>query len=389
MIDGSLLHGLAWSAPWWLALVLTAWRWRGSPSLDDLSSEAPFPAPLVSVIVPARNEASHIAACVRAILASAYPALELIVVDDHSTDGTARCASDGAAGDPRLTIVAPPDLPPGWLGKQWACHRGALVAHGDFLLFTDADVRHAPDLHGRLVHASRSTEAALVSVAGFQETGTFWERVVQPFVFAILAQWYGGPATVNRARDPRRKIANGQCLFFRRASYDAFGGHASVRGKAAEDLAFAQQMTAAGHTVYLTLGRRQLTTRMYTSLGEIVSGWGKNVYSAGRDTLPGGALGQALARTLVPAPAVLSLLPVAALVGGACGVLASPWLAFGASASAALVLWFGAIAREFRLAPWYAFTFPLGALVYFYIAIAAVTRGTRVRWKGREYDVGA
>lgn len=86
---------------------------------------------------------------------------------------------------------------------------------------------------------------------------------------------------------------------------------------------------------------------------------------------------------------MLSLLPVAALVGGVSGVLAPPWLAFGASASTALVLWFGAIAREFRLAPWYALTFPLGALVYFYIAIAAVTRGTRVRWKGREYDVGA
>lgn len=389
MIDSGLQHGLAWSAPWWLSLVLTAWRWRGSPSLDDVPSEVPLPAPLVTVIVPARNEASHIADCVRAILASAYPALELIVVDDHSTDATARCARDGAAGDPRLTIITPPALPPGWLGKQWACHRGARVALGDFLLFTDADVRHAPDLHGRLVHASSSTDAALVSVAGFQETRTFWERVVQPFVFAILAQWYGGPATVNRARDPRRKIANGQCLFFRRASYDAFGGHTTVRGKAAEDLAFAQQMTAAGHTVHLTLGRRQLTTRMYASLGEIVAGWGKNVYSAGRDTLPGGTLGAILARALVPAPAVLSLLPVVALVGGATGVLTPPWLVFGASASAALVLWFAAIMREFRLAPWYALTFPLGAVVYFYIAVAAVSRGTHVRWKGREYDVGA
>lgn len=387
MTDGGVLHGLAWSAPWWLALVLTAWRWRGSPSLDDLPSDGPHPAPLVSVIVPARNEASHIAACVRAILGSAYPALELIVIDDHSTDDTARHAREGAAGDPRLTVVTPPPLPTGWLGKQWACHQGARVARGDFLLFTDADVRHAPDLHSRLVHASRSSGAALVSVAGFQETETFWERVVQPFVFAILAQWYGGPATVNRARDPRRKIANGQCLFFRRSAYDAFGGHVTVRGKAAEDLAFAQQMTAGGHTVHLTLGKRQMTTRMYASLGDIVAGWGKNVYSAGRETIPGGALAQALARALVPAPAVLSLLPVLALVGGASGALSHSWLAFGASASAAQLLWFAAITREFRLAPWYALTFPLGALVYLYIAVAAVTRGTRVRWKGREYDV--
>lgn len=386
-MDSAVWKGIAWSAPWWLTLVATAWRWRGSPSLEDVPGEAPADAPLVSVIVPARNEIVHIEACVRSILATGYPSLELVVVDDHSTDGTAEAARAGAGDDARLTIVEPPPLPDGWLGKQWACHTGAGVARGEYLLFTDADVRHAPDLHARLLNSARGSGADLLSVAGFQETQTFWERVVQPFVFAILALWYGGPGAVNRTRDARRKIANGQCLFFPRPSYERFGGHATVRGRPAEDLAFAQQMTAAGMQVRLALGTAQMTTRMYGSLREIVAGWGKNVYSAGRETLPGGRAGQWLARFLVPAPALAAIVPVVALAGGIAGAFGTAALCFGVSASTALALCFLAVGREFRLPAWYVLTFPLGALVYLWIAVRAVARGDRVEWKGREYDI--
>lgn len=387
-MDPAVWKGIAWSAPWWLTLAATAWRWRESPSLEDVVRDAPPDAPVLSVIVPARNEIVHIEACVRSILASSYPSLELIVVDDHSTDGTAAAARAGASDDDRLTMVEPPPLPDAWLGKQWACHAGAGVAKGEYLLFTDADVRHAPDLHARLLNSARATGADLLSVAGFQETQTFWERVVQPFVFAILALWYGGPGEVNRTRDSRRKIANGQCLFFSRASYERFGGHEAVRGRPAEDLAFAQQMTVAGMQVRLALGAEQMTTRMYGSLREIVAGWGKNVYSAGRETLPGGRAGQWLARLLVPGPAVAAILPVIALVGAVAGFFAPTALWFGVSGCSALTLCFLAIGREFRIPPWYALTFPLGALVYLYIAVRAVVRGDRVAWKGREYLVG-
>lgn len=387
MIALEPLLGAAYSAPWWGAIVLAAWRWRGSPSLDDVPAIAPEKAPRLSVIVPARNEIVHIDACVRAILESGYPSLELIVVDDHSTDGTAAAARAGAGDDPRLTVVQPAALPAGWLGKQWACHAGAQVATGEYLLFTDADVRHSPDLHARLVNDARASRADLVSIAGFQETRTFWERVVQPFVFAILAMWYGGPGAVNRTRDPRRKIANGQCLLFPRASYDRFGGHVAVRGRPAEDLAFAQQMAERGMQVRLALGTAQMSTRMYGSLREIVHGWGKNVYSAGRETLPGGPVGQLLARVLVPAPALLTLAPVGLLVAGTMGSLGATAMWSGLFATAATTLAFLVIGREFRLPPWYALTFPLGALVYLYIAMRAVVRGDRVEWKGRAYEI--
>ena len=389
MTTATVAAGVAWSAPWWLMIVVAAWRWRGSPSLDHEPRTVPEPAPRLSVIVPARDEALHIADCVRSILATEYPALDLLVVDDHSTDDTGARALKAAAGDSRFTLMSPPPLSTGWLGKQWACHHGSRVAVGSYLLFTDADVRHAPDLHARLLNACERENADLISVAGFQDTETFWERVVQPFVFSILAQWYGGAGAVNRSRNPRRKIANGQCLLFRRASYDAFGGHEAVRGKAAEDLAFAQQMTVADFRVHLTLGERQLSTRMYASLREIVAGWGKNIYAAGRETLPVGPIWDVLARMLVPAPALLALAPIVALLAGATGRMGHGTLAFGLSATLALLVWFVAIGRAFRIAPWYAVTFPLAAMVFLYIALGAVLRGERVRWKGRDYDLRA
>src|SRR5436305_1964252 len=109
-----------------------------SRSLGDQPELPPSPAPLVSVIIPARNEARNIARCVRSVLASRYPALEVLVVDDHSTDDTAAVARSAAAADDRVRIIANRELPNGWFGKQWACATGAHAAHGELLLFTDA-----------------------------------------------------------------------------------------------------------------------------------------------------------------------------------------------------------------------------------------------------------
>ena len=422
-----LTIGIAWASPWWLALAVTAWRWRGNPSLDDVAAAPPVPAPRVSVIVPARNEANHVAQCIASILASDYPNLEVVVVDDHSTDGTAalaraalaraalaraalaRAAMDRAAVDRtvsdypapdhtapdhspaaderRHTLITPPPLPAGWLGKQWACHHGALCATGDILLFTDADVRHAPDLHTRIVNTIERENADLVSVAGQQQALTFWERIAQPFIFSVMAQAFGGPGAVNRSRRRRGKIANGQCLAFRRSAYDAVGGHAAVRGRIAEDLAFAQDVYASGFRTFLTLGMAQMSTRMYGSLGEIVAGWGKNVYAGGRELLPGGPVMSAVARVLVPVPAVWSLLPPLALVSTAFGAGGARVAVFGAVATAALLVWFLVVTRRFGISLHYAFLFPLGALVYLYIALGAVFRGDRVRWKDRAYSV--
>jgi chlorobactene glucosyltransferase len=384
MTSGTLL-AIAAALPWIVGPAIVLARLNRSRHLDAESDVAPAPAPRVAVIIPARDESGPIARCVRAALASRYPAFEVIVVDDHSRDGTADLARTAAAGDPRLRVVANPDLPDGWFGKQWACTTGAgAAADAELLLFLDADTAVAPDLLPRLVNGLRAREADLLSVMGRQELATFWERVVQPQVFLMLATRYGGSESINRSRRVADKIANGQCLLVRRDTYDALGGHAAVRDKVAEDLALAQRWFAAGRRPMMVGGVPQLTTRMYTSLGAIVAGWRKNVFAGGIDTLPG-RLGRAVYPVLLLAAPWLTLAPPLALAAGLAGLAPRALLVWGACATGASLAWWAVAYGLLGLSPAWALLHPLGGAVLLVIAVGAVSRGRRVRWKGREY----
>jgi chlorobactene glucosyltransferase len=340
----------------------------------------------VTVIVPARNEAHNIGRCVTSILSTTYPNLELVVIDDASTDGTADVARKAAGSDSRARIVRNSPLPDGWFGKQWACATGAKVARGAILQFTDADTVHRGDLVTRSINAMRRTDADLFSVAGRQELGGFWEKVIQPQIFTILSMRYGGTESVNQSGRVRNKIANGQCMFVGRESYDAIGGHGSVRTSVAEDLLLAQRFFAARKKVVLMLGINQLSTRMYASLGEIISGWRKNVFAGGLDSVPFGKMGRTLFPLVLVLPPLLQLLPVLALVLAGFGMTAGSTLLLWAAISCAeTLLWWVVAYITVSENPLYALAYPLGALVLLYIFVSAVIRGRRVSWKGRTY----
>lgn len=374
--------------PWILPPVVTFFRLRQSRSLD---AEAETPArnpPMVSVIVPARNEARNIERCVRSILSTTYPHIELVVIDDSSTDGTAELARKAANADPRVRIATNAALPEGWFGKQWACTTGAKIARGDILQFTDADTVHSPDLVTRSVNAIERTQADLFSVAGRQELGGFWERVIQPQIFSILSMRYGGTESVNSSPRISDKIANGQCIFVRRAAYDAVGGHASVRTSVAEDLMLAQKFFAARKHVVLMLGVDQLSTRMYASLRDIIAGWRKNVFAGGLDAVPFGRIGRTLFPLALLLPPLMELFPVVVLLFSALISTTPAILWWSLIASAATLGWWLAVYTAIRENPLYALTYPLGALVILYIFATAVIRGRRVTWKGRTYIAG-
>lgn len=374
-----------WSLPWILPQVITYFRLRNSRSLEDESAAAPPDPPLVSVIVPARNEAHNIARCVRSILTTTYPRLELIVVDDNSSDGTAEIARGAARGDVRFRIVANSPLPDGWFGKQWACNTGAKTARGDILLFTDADTQHAPDLVTRAVNAMRRTGADMFSVAGRQEMGGFWEKIMQPQMFSILSMRYGGTESVNDSPYVSEKIANGQCIFFTRSAYDAIGGHGSVRGVVAEDLMLAQTAFARGKKLVLMLGVDQLSTRMYSSLRELMQGWGKNVFAAGLDSVPFGRAGRMFFPLMLLTPPVMQLLPLLVLLLGAFGVVSGGVVIWALIATTGTLLWWILVYAQSRESPLYAFGYPLGAAVLLYLFVTAILRGRQVTWKGRRY----
>ena len=372
-------------ALWILLLAIVVWRFRDSRSLDEYAADPPLDPPLVTVVIPARDEARNIDACLRAVLSTTWPNLEVLVVDDHSSDGTGALATRVAATDARVRVIEAPDLPDGWFGKQWACHTGARAAAGAVLCFTDADTRHGPELLTRSVNAQRERGAHLFTVAGRQEMRSFWEKVVQPVVFALLLSRYGGLEAMSRSTNPRNKIANGQFLLITREAYDRSGGHAAVRDHVAEDLLLAQRFTAEGMRAHMVLGPDHLSTRMYTSLGELRRGWGKNVFAAGRDAFPLGPVTRRLFPFVFPLVVLPAMLPTLAFLAGWTGLLGTDAIWFAAvTAPGHLLFWMGVYAFS-RANPLWALLHPLGVLVFAWICAEAAWRGSRVEWKGRSY----
>lgn len=381
----SLALALIAAAPWVVLPPLAMLRVVRSRSLADESDALPRNAPRVSVIVPARNESRNIERCVQSILATRYAPMELIVVDDHSTDDTAERARGAAGDDDRFRLVTSSPLPNGWFGKQWACSTGASAATGRVLLFTDADTTHAPDLLPRAASRLVRERDDLLSIAGRQEMKGFWERLLQPQVFWILVVRYGGTESVNHAKRAENVIANGQFLLVRREAYDAVGGHESVRDKVAEDLALAQRFFRAGLRVRLVRGDDQLATHMYGSLPELIAGWGKNMFAGGIDAMPGGAVGRALFPFVLPVVPLMTLLPVIVALFAFTGSMSAAWRLWSAVCVAANLLWWALIYRGFHQRVWYSLLHPLGAAVVLFIVLRAIVRGRRVGWKGREY----
>jgi chlorobactene glucosyltransferase len=384
---GTTLAVLA-SLPWIVAPVVTVLRMRESCSLDDESPDPPEPAPTVSVIIPARNEALNIERCVRSVLSTSYPDVEVIVVDDDSDDGSGEIVRRIGAEDPRLRVTHTEPLPVGWFGKQWACASGARLARGQILCFTDADTFHSADLLTRSVNGMLRRKADLFSVITRQEMGSFWERLVQPQVFTYMAIRYGSTEAVTNSKRAADKIANGQCLFVDRGQYESFGGHSVVKDHVAEDLMLAQKFFSAGKRVVLEAGMNQISARMYRSLSDLIEGWGKNAFAGGRDTMPFGRAGKLIFPLLLLSAPLLGMIPPLVLLLSLTHLVAPPVTLWAAIATTALLVWWLNLYIAVGESPLYGLLSPLGAAVVFYIYLRAITRGDKVTWKGRHYVSG-
>ncbi|HEY5056296.1 MAG TPA: glycosyltransferase family 2 protein [Acidobacteriaceae bacterium] len=243
------------------------------------------PSLRLSVIIPARNEAANLPACLQSLLAQSDEGFapgsewELIVIDDDSTDTTRAIAEQAAASHPGITVLrAPPlDLGPhrGFTGKTNACWAGAQHARGAWLLFTDADTIHEPGNLARALHEAEKYHAALLSYSPRQIVTGFWQRALMPLVFSELASVYP-PKQVS---DPASRLAaaNGQFLLIARDAYFSLGGHRAVGREVLEDVALAQAVKRAKLGLRFRYAPDALSTRMYRSFSEMVEGWTKNL----------------------------------------------------------------------------------------------------------------
>lgn len=371
----SLTAALPWVVPFFALPRLASKK----PSLSDI---APRSGRLVSVIIPARNEAGQIERVVRSVLASAYAPLEVIVVDDRSTDDTAAIVRALCATDARLKLIEGQALPKAWYGKPWACWQGAQAATGELLLFTDADTWHGPELLGRAVAMLEDEQADLLTVAPRQVILSFWERVVMPHVWILLGFRYH-PRAVTDAVRPRDVVANGQFLLFTRHSYERIGTHQSVRWDVVEDLALAQRTVRLGHRLRFVFAEEYMETRMYQNLKQVIEGWSKNLYIGGRLSFPDEPLPRALAPLLMAAAMLFWLLPVAVLLLGT----GSSWFAPAALAVLSSAAFWAVISKGMHAPPWYGALYPLGAAMVLFILVRSSWRGVRkVEWRGRIYD---
>lgn len=244
-----------------IGLVVNLWP-RGEH--EDNSPHASMP--LVSIIVPARNEAHNIGIILSSLVALKYPNKEIIVVNDQSQDDTAAIAERYG-----IKVVNGVERPSGWRGKQWAAQQGADAAGGEYLLFTDADTEHVPDGLERALRFMRSKGLDMMSALPFHNSQTLWEKLLGPFHLILLAATspYGTPRI-------KRVFAIGQYLLFKRESYVALGGHEVVKGDYVEDLPLANNCIARALKYGVYKNEGLFTVRMYGSLAEFVRGWRRN-----------------------------------------------------------------------------------------------------------------
>ena len=378
MAPADLLPALPWLVPFAGLFRLGNAR----PSLNDVS---PADGPPVSVIIPARNEGAVIETVVRTVLASRYRQLELIVVDDRSTDDTSARVARLTREDRRLRLVPGAPLPDGWYGKPWACLQGARAATGGLLLFTDADTTHGPELLGRAVAALQRERADLVTVAPHQRCVTFWERLIMPQIWLLLGLRYH-PARVNRARRERDAIANGQFILTTREAYQAVGTHEAVRHEVAEDLALAQTYLRRGRRIHFAFAQEFMETRMYRSLGHLIEGWSKNMYLGGRRSFPHEPVLRALVPLLLVSAFLFWLVPPGATVAWLAGVDIGRLLPAALAASGLSALFWSLVSFGMEIPPVYGLGYPAGAAMALYIVVRSIWRGgRRVEWRGRVY----
>jgi len=358
--------------------------------LDIVVQPTPPPAnaPLISVCIPARNEERNIRFCVEAVLAQDYPNVEVIVLDDRSTDSTPAILADIATGDFRLRSIHGSDLPVGWAGKPHALFQASAMARGAWLCFIDADTFISPATLSSCYAKALETQADMFTMMTFQVMGSFWEKVVMPLVMTGLSAGFS-PRKVN---DPKRKdaIANGQFILIKRAVYDAIEGHESVKGSIVEDKAISEQVKWNGYRLIVADGMQFARTRMYTSLPEMWEGWTKNIYLGLRDQPSLMALGVFGAFLALIVSVVLPAWP---LLGMYWHLNGGGWMAITVILESFL-LWAymiyarSMIANKMGISRWYALTTPLGAAVFGAMMLTStwnVLSRKGVTWKGRVY----
>jgi hypothetical protein len=332
--------------------------------------------PSVGVVVPARNEQAGVAAGLRSLLDQPGLAVQIVAVNDHSSDGTRAILDDLAAGEDRLGVLHDPVLEPGWLGKCNALQKGAARVRGDFVLLTDADVVHSPGCLAAAVQEMEDGRLDLLAMLPRFEFESVTESALSAAFFVAVLDF--GSTRLEDPDYPEEAVGAGAFMMVRRSAWEALDGYAPVRDRVIDDIEFARAHKRAGHRVALRLGPDCARVRMYRGNREAFWGMSKNVFA-----VLDGRVG------LVPPvlAAVALMFGAGALAMLAGGLMLEPSLV-GAGAALYLLQFVSFLSlRSWIVAP------PLKVLAYPWVVVvlwACLLRGVynhlahgAVEWRGR------
>lgn len=341
----------------------------------------PDSSPMVSILIPARNEENSIRECVVSLVVQDYPNIEIIVLDDHSKDNTGNILRELAKTSSKLKIVEGKELPPGWLGKNWACYQLGELAKGSILLFTDADTRYEPNAVQEAVWTMISQRLDYLSALPHQIVKTFGEKLLVPSLywytqsFISLFLSYLLPI-------PGLSASIGQFMLIRRDTYREIGGHEAIRDNVADDLALVRQVKTHKRRWRLFDGTNLVYCRMYRNFSQVFQGFSKNFFSVfGNRIIPFLFIWIWLGIVFIEPPVVLLLriinLPV---------FWTSVWLALIACLQATL-LW-GLTLWRFRFPFWTVILYPVTILLSEIVAFNSIyaTLFGQSTWKGRSIN---
>jgi hopene-associated glycosyltransferase HpnB len=351
--------------------------WQLHEDTADPKSLARWPR--VVAVVPARNEAQTIARSVTSLAKQYYPGeFSVIVVDDHSNDGTAALAlraATEAGASARVSVRSASELPPGWTGKVWAMNEGVRGAAGktpDFLWFTDADITHTPDTLRRLVSRAEGESLDLASLMVLLQAKTIPERLlIPPFLYFFLMLY-----PPRWTADPKARTAGaaGGCILLRRAALERIGGMTAIRSEVIDDCSIAHAVKKTGGEIWMGLTRASVSLRSYGSFAEIRDLIARTAFTQLRysfSLLIGTLLGLL----------VTYVLPLISFFSGE-----DPAWFLAATAICLMAVSFGVTIRFYNLRFLWALTLPIAAMFYAYATLVSALRysfGRGGQWKGR------
>ncbi|MDZ7715541.1 MAG: glycosyltransferase family 2 protein [Balneolaceae bacterium] len=350
----------------------------------------PTDTPKVSICIPARNEEGNIERCVRSALNQQYPNLEVLVLDDDSTDETPRILYDLKEEYPyELILLSGKPKPDDWLGKPWACQQLGEAASGNVIIFIDADVWLEPDTVTRTIRTMGGDVLDFLTIWPQQKLGSFWEKTIVPLVYYALTtllpfayvkkppKWI--PSVLRQKTGPMFAAACGQFMAFKRSAYDKIGGHQSVKDEIVEDVALAKKIKGNSLIMDMYNGISSVHCRMYNSQQELFEGFRKNFFAGFSYNIPL-FVGMGLLHIIV------FILPYVGLISG---LLSDNTLMTVLSASAILIVMLQRLilAKWFKWKPIYSLTHLLGVIWFQRLGVTSLQDflgDGNTTWKGRD-----